>query len=107
MINEDEVKELLSQYSNPIVILQGHYHCVRARQKDNIVYITSPSLVTFPNAFRVININSNKDRTVIDVFLKETNLKDIQSRSKMRLFGIESLYGNDNDRNTTFVIKKT
>ena len=93
-------------YKNPIIVLQGHYHCVRARQKDNIVYITSPSLVTFPNAFRVININSNKDRTMVDVFLKETNLKDIQSRSKMRLFGVESLYGSENDRNTTFVIKK-
>ncbi len=106
MKNEIEIKELLNNYSNPIIVLQGHYHCVRARQKDNIVYITSPSLVTFPNAFRVININSNKDRTMVDVFLKETNLKDIQSRSKMRLFGVESLYGSENDRNTTFVIKK-
>ena len=106
MNNEEEVKNLLSKYTNPIVVLQGHYHCVRAKQKDNIVYITSPSLVTFPNAFRVININSNKNRTMIDVFLKETNLKDIQSRSKLRLFGIDSLYGEECDRNTSFEIKK-
>lgn len=104
--NEDAVKELLVKYKNPIVVLQGHYHCVRAKQKDNIVYITSPSLVTFPNAFRVININSNKNRTMIDVFLKETNLKDVQSRSKLRLFGVESLYGEECDRNTSFEIKK-
>ena len=104
--NEDEVKNLLKKYSNPIIVLQGHYHCVRAKQRENIVYITSPSLVTFPNAFRVININSNKHRTMVDVFLKETNLKDIQTRSRLRLFGVESLYGSEEDRNTTFVIKK-
>ena len=106
MNNEYEIKSLLREYSNPIVVLQVHYHCVRARQFDNIVYITSPSLVTYPNAFRVININSNNKRTLIDVFLKETNLKDIQSRSKLRLFGVESLYGQDSDRNTTFEISK-
>lgn len=106
LINEDEVKALLGSYSNPIIVLQGHYHCVRAKQKDNIIYITSPSLVTFPNAYRVININSNKNRTMVDVFLKETNLKDIQSRSKLRLFGVESLYGSEADRNTSFEIKK-
>ena len=106
MNNEDEVKSILGNYSNPIIVLQGHYHCVRAKQKDNIVYISSPSLVTFPNAYRVVNINSNKNRTMIDVFLKETNLKDIQSRSKLRLFGVESLYGSESDRNTSFEIKK-
>lgn len=107
MLNEYEIKSLLKTYTNPIVVLQGHYHCTRARQDENIVYITSPSLVTFPNAFRVININSDKNRTLVDVFLKETNLKDIQTRSKLRLFGIESLYGTEQDRNTTFEIKNT
>ena len=106
MLNEDEVKKLLENYSNPIIVLQGHYHCVKAKQRDNIVYITSPSLVTFPNAFRVININSNKHRTMVDVFLKETNLKDIQTRSRLRLFGYERLYGDECDRNTSFEIKK-
>ena len=106
MNNESEVKSLIESYSNPIVVLQGHYHCVKAKQKDNIVYITSPSLVTYPNAFRVININSNKNRTLIDIFLKETNLKEIQTRSRLRLLGIDALYGSESDRNTTFEIKK-
>ena len=106
MLNEDEIKSLLRKYSNPIIVLQGHYHCTRVRQYDNIIYITTPSLVTYPNAFRVININSNKNRTLVDVFLKETNLKDVQSRSKLRLFGVSSLYGEESDRNATYEIKK-
>ena len=105
--NEYEVKSLLRSYTNPIVVLQGHYHCVRARQTSNIVYVTSPSLVTFPNGFRVININSNKKRTLVDVFLKETNLKETQTRAKLRVLGTETLYGAEDDRNITFEIKKS
>jgi len=104
--NEYEVKSLLKQYKNPIIVLQGHYHCTRARQSDNIVYISSPSLVTFPNSYRVININSNKNRTLVDVFLKETNLKDVQSRARLRVLGTDLLYGSDDDRNNTFEIKR-
>lgn len=106
LLNENEVKSVLKSYTNPIIVLQGHYHCTRIRQDGNIVYISTPSLVTYPNAYRVININSNKNRTMVDVFLKETNLKDIQTRSKLRLLGTTSLYGEESDRNTSFEFKK-
>lgn len=106
MINEEEIKTLLRTYDNPIIVLQGHYHCARARQVNNIIYITSPSLVSFPNAFRVINIHSGRTKTTVDVFLKETGLKDVQNRAKLRLLGTELLYGNEEDRNTSFEIKR-
>ena len=105
LLNEYDVKSLLRSYTNPIIVLQGHYHCVRAVQDNNIIYITTPSLVTYPNAYRVININNNNKEVFVDVFLKETNLKDIQARSKMRLLGGDILYGEETDRNTTFKIK--
>ena len=98
--------KLLENYSNPIIVLQGHYHCTKACQRDNIIYVSTPSLVTYPNAFRVVNINTHKNKVLVDIFLKETNLKDIQRRSKLRLLGVESLYGEECDRNNTFVIKK-
>ena len=100
--NEYEVRKLLKTHKAPTVVLQGHYHAVKIKQDDNMLVISCPSLVTYPNAFRVININSNKKRTMVDVYLKETNLKDIQSRSKLRLFGSERLYGDESDRNTSF-----
>jgi len=106
MENDYDIRRLLSSYDNAIIVLQGHYHCVRACQDENVIYLTSPSLVTYPNGFRVVNINANKKRVLVDVFLKETNLKDIQSRSKLRLLGAATLYGDESDRNTTFEIKK-
>ena len=106
MLNETEIKTLLRTYDNPIIVLQGHYHAARAKQNGNIIYITSPSLVSYPNSFRVINIHSNKRRTTVDVFLKETGLKDIQNRARLRLIGTELLYGSEEDRNTSFEIKR-
>ncbi len=104
--NEYDVKHLLRSYNNPIIVLQGHYHCARAKQSNNIVYITTPSLVSFPNAFRVININTNKNRTIVDIFLKETNLKETQTHAKIRVMGTDILYGADEDRNNSFEIKR-
>mgnify|MGYP004646970129 FL=1 len=105
MINEYEVRKLLKSHKNPVIVLQGHYHTTKIIQDDNMLVVACPSLVTYPNAFRVININSNKQRTLVDVYLKETNLKDIQSRSKLRLMGTERLYGEENDRNASFELK--
>lgn len=102
MVNDYDVRKILKQHENPVIVLQGHYHAVKIKQEDNLLVIASPSLVTYPNAFRVVNINSNKDRTLVDVYLKETNLKDIQSRSKLRLMGSERLYGDECDRNASF-----
>ena len=102
LLNEYEVKKLLKSHKNPIIVLQGHYHCAKVKQDENLLFITTPSLVTYPNAFRVVNINSSKNCVAVDVFLKETNLKDIQSRSKLRLMGSEKLYGEEQDRNAGF-----
>ena len=105
MQNEYEVRKLLKTHKNPLIVLQGHYHTTKIIQDDNMLVVACPSLVTYPNAFRVININSNKQRTLVDVYLKETNLKDIQSRSKLRLMGTERLHGKESDRNASFELK--
>ena len=105
MQNEYEVRKLLKTHRNPLIVLQGHYHTTKIIQDDNMLVVACPSLVTYPNSFRVININSNKQRTLVDVYLKETNLKDIQSRSKLRLMGTERLYGEESDRNASFELK--
>ncbi len=105
MQNEYEVRKLIKSHKNPVIVLQGHYHTTKIIKEDNMLVVACPSLVTYPNAFRVININSNKQRTLVDVYLKETNLKDIQSRSKLRLMGTERLYGEESDRNASFELK--
>ena len=104
--NEYELRRVLKSHSNPIIVLQGHYHAARLRQEGNILFVSCPSLVTFPNAFRVININSNKTKVKVDVFLKETGLKDVQNHARIRLMGTQLLYGEESDRNSSFELRR-
>lgn len=104
--NEYELKRVLKSHTNPIIVLQGHYHAARLVQNDNILIIACPSLVSFPNAFRVVNVNTTKNKVKVDVFLKETNLKEVQTHARVRLMGTQLLYGEDADRNNSFELRR-
>ena len=106
LLNEYEVKRVLKAHKNPIIVLQGHYHGAKLLQDNNILYISTPSLVTYPNSFRVININTNKNKVKVDVFLKETNLKEVQTRARIRVMGAQLLYGEESDRNGSFELRR-
>ena len=106
MENEYELKRILKTHTNPIIVLQGHYHAARLIQNDNMLIIACPSLVSYPNAFRVININSTKNKVKVDVFLKETNLKEVQTHARVRLMGTQLLYGEESDRNGSFEMRR-
>jgi len=106
LINDYELKKVLKTHSNPIIILQGHYHAVKLRQENNMLIVSCPSLVTYPNSFRIININTNKNKVKVDVFLKETNLKETQTHARIRLMGTQLLYGEESDRNGSFELRR-
>ncbi|MFI3300184.1 MAG: metallophosphoesterase [Candidatus Gastranaerophilales bacterium] len=106
LINANEVDTLLSKYKNPIAVFQGHYHGTKISQKNNIIYISTPSLVTYPNAFRTVTINNYDEKVEFDIKLKETNLKNLQNKAKLMIF-VSSIYsGLENDRNSIITINK-
>lgn len=106
LLNELEIRRLLKSHKNPVIVLQGHYHAAKLKQDENVLFVSCPSLVSYPNSFRVININTNKNRVKVDVFLKETNLKETQQRAKIRLMGTQLLYGEVSDRNANFELRR-
>lgn len=106
LLDADKVEEILNKYKNPIAIFQGHYHVAKITQKDNIVYVSCPSMVTYPNAFRLITISNFRNKVVIDIQDKETRLKDIQKLAKLLIFSLNFYLGEEKDRNATIIIKK-
>jgi predicted phosphodiesterase len=104
--NSYDVKLLLKKYDNPIIVCSGHYHGTKIYQEDNILYINTPSLVSYPNAFRIINVSPQRNKVMVDVYLKETRLKEIQSRCKSAGMGSLILYGQESDRTNTFELPK-
>lgn len=106
LLNASEVQDVLNKYKNPIAIFQGHYHGAMIKQIDNIVYISCPSLVSYPNAFRMITINNTKKRVTFDIQMKETRLKNLQKLAKLMVFASTVYTGEEKDQNAVITIKK-
>lgn len=104
--NANEVNSVIEKYKNPIGVFMGHYHAMKITQKNNVLYVNSPSLASYPNAFRMININADRRKVTFDIQYKETGLKNIQKLAKMLVFGTSVYTGEEQDRSGTYVIKR-
>ena len=106
LLNDTEVLKHLYNYSRPLIVLAGHYHGTKVIQDGNLLFINSPALISYPNAFRIVNINSQKDRIIVDLYYKETSLKDVQTRSRLRVVFPGIFEGEDKDKTGTYELKK-
>ena len=102
----DKMEKILNKYKNPIGVFQGHYHAAKITQKDNVLYVSCPSMVTFPNAFRIVTVTNYKNKVVFNIEEKETRLKNIQKLAKLLIFSSDFYTGGEDDRNATITIKK-
>lgn len=106
VLNADAVLKVITKYKNPIAIFSGHYHTTKITQLGNVLHVSTPSLVSYPNAFRIVKVSSQKNKVIFDIYFKETGFKEVQKRAKMMAFGANTYYGADKDRSGSFVIYK-
>lgn len=106
LLNADKVREIIEKHKNPIGVFQGHYHAAMIRQFDNVLYVSSPSLVSYPNAFRIVTVTNQRNKVTFDIQMKETRLKNIQKLAKIMVFASNLYSGEEADRNGIFEIKK-
>lgn len=106
MRNGYALKQLIESYDNPIGVFQGHYHAAKITQHDNVLYVSSPALVSYPNAFRIVNVTNYKDKVVFDFTWKETRETTIQKMAKILVFSGGIYAGEEQDQTGTYEIKK-
>lgn len=104
--NASQVMGLIESYKNPIGVFQGHYHATRVVQHDNVLYINTPALVSYPNAFRLISVQNYKDKTVFELKWLETREKTIQKMAKLLVIASSIYTGEENERNGIYEIKR-
>ena len=104
--NVDEFYNVLKGYKMPMAIFSGHYHAAKIYKENNILHVSTPSLATYPNAFRIVTVNNLQNKVVFTFDFKETNLKDIQKKAKLLTFSSSTLAGEESDRNTIVVLDK-
>jgi 3',5'-cyclic AMP phosphodiesterase CpdA len=105
--NADKYLEIIDKYSNVIAVLSGHYHAAKITRRKNVLHISTPALVEYPNAFREIKITILNDSTKFDIRLIETNLKNVQKLSKSRSKNPTLEEGQKQDRNAVIIIKNS
>ena len=87
-------------------IFTGHYHTTKIVQQDNMLFVSTPALVSYPNSFRMINVTNQKKKVVFDITFKETNLKNLQKKAKLMVFSSKLYYGESKDRTHTYEIER-
>lgn len=106
ILNADEFKAVLEKYKMPIAIFSGHYHAAKITKRDNILHVSTPALAGYPNAFRTIEVTNRLNKSIFKFDFCETNLKDLQTKTKIMTFGGAIYYGKPRDRETTVIIEK-
>jgi predicted MPP superfamily phosphohydrolase len=106
IINSEEFKEVLKKYKMPIAIFSGHYHAAKITRRGNILHVSSPALAGYPNAFRIVEVENKRNKVIFKFEFCETNLKDLQAKTKIMTFGGAIFYGKPKDRTTEIIIEK-
>ena len=75
-------------------------------QIDNVLYVSTPSLVSYPNAFRIITVTNHRKKVVFNIEYKETRLKNIQKLAKIMVFASNIYSGEEKDHSGTFELKR-
>lgn len=106
ILNADEFYAVLNKYKMPMAVMTGHYHCTKVTKEGNILHLSTPALVSYPNAFRIITVTNMKNKVVFKYDFKETRLTDVQKSAKLLTFSSKNYYGTESDRNGIVVIDK-
>lgn len=106
LVNADNFNNILLKYNNPIVVLSGHYHAAKIRQIGNIIYVSTPAMVTYPMAFRHIKIVNYKDRVQYKFEFLSTTLEDVKEQNRQNVISYSTLAGLERDRNLEFTYYK-
>ena len=106
LLNADSMYRVLKKYNNPIGIFTGHYHVTKVIQQDNIVHVSTPSLISYPNAFRFITIHNYRNKVVFEIQYTPTRLLELQKKAKLLVFHASTYYGSEKDRTVTVTVEK-
>jgi len=104
--NASQIIALIEGYKNPIGVFQGHYHAAKVVQHNNVLYVNTPALVSYPNAFRMINVTNYRDKTVFELNWIETREKTVQKMAKLLVMAGQIYSGTEKDQTGIYEIKK-
>jgi len=105
IINANQYYEVLDKHDNVIAVMTGHYHAAEINRRKNVLHVSSPSLVQYPNAFRLITISTTAEGVKFDFEYMPTGLKEVRKESYEQTKSSKLNEGSSGDRKTTIILK--
>ena len=91
--NKEDYFAVIDKNPNVVMVLSGHFHATKAVQRNDVLYITTPSMIEYPHAFRYLKINDNLGEITIEsrLFVNEEQnaMEDIDNPSAKIKIGEE------------------
>ncbi len=85
ILNKEDYFAVIDKHPNVIMVLSGHFHASKAVQRNDVLYITTPSMIEYPHAFRYLKVNDDSDEITIESKLymdeEQNALEDIDNLS--------------------------
>lgn len=72
---------VIDKHKNVIAVLSGHYHCSKITLRNNVLHISAPSLVQYPNSFNVITISDDSNKIKVEIKPVSTRLENVKEQS--------------------------
>lgn len=73
----ENYRKILSEYHNVLAVISGHFHVNSENMNDGVYHISSPSLLSAPNSYKIIDIVTTKEFSpIIYTRLKEFEVKE-------------------------------
>ncbi len=73
----EDYREILEKHHNVLAVVSGHFHTNFETMKDGVYHISSPSLITLPQSYKIIDIVTTKEFSpIIYTQLREFVVKD-------------------------------
>ena len=104
--NAGTLQAVIEKYKNPIAVFSGHYHAAKIIQNGNVLYVNSPALVSYPNAFRIVTVTNTRKKVIFDIQMKETRETGVQKMAKLLVFASNIYAGSSKDQTAVYEIKK-
>ncbi len=71
----EEYQEILDKHTNVLAVISGHFHVNSENMKNGVYHIASPSIISIPHSYKIIDIITTKEFSpIIYTQLKEFEL---------------------------------
>lgn len=89
--NSDEFLNLINKYPQVKLVLSGHHHNYAVKRLNGKLFMSIPSIVTYPNSYKVLTVYPDR----VEVENKDITFKQIIKKSKNII--VKTQYASDFD----------